>query len=112
MGKRIKYPGITQNLFIETMSLIEKQFRHDSECNKAFKVIMHDDYVSCYDNDSIFKAAINILEHLMNDEDKWIDYFIYELDFGAKYREGSVRRKDGSFIDLSNSLGLWIFLNE
>lgn len=46
----------------------------------------------------------------MKDEYDWIDYFMYELDFGEKYYDGCVLDKDKSIIDLSKRRKIiWIF---
>ena len=38
---------------------------------------------------------INVLESEMNDCDKWIEYYTYELDFGNNYKDGCVIENDG-----------------
>lgn len=56
--------------------------------------------------------VIRLLELLTEDKLKDIDYFIYELDFGRGYQEGSITRKDGSYIDLSTADKLYDYLVE
>lgn len=49
----------------------------------------------------------------MNDEhkDSWIEYYIYELNYGKDYRPGCATDKDGN-IDLSDAGALWEFLKK
>ena len=51
----------------------------------------------------------------MNDENgehSWIEYFLWELDFGNKNKELQVFRQDNSIIDLSDAGKLYDFLME
>lgn len=45
-----------------------------------------------------------------NKYDSWISYFVYELGFGEKYKEGCATEEDGTIIDLGNSEKLYDFL--
>lgn len=40
----------------------------------------------------------------------WIDYYIYELDFGAEYTDKSCTYKNGDVIDISTPEALYDFL--
>lgn len=103
---------IDKQLFIETIEAIEKQYRHDQKCNEAFKTILPNDYVSGYDNHLLSNQLTKLLQLAMNDAHKysWIEYFMWELDFGSKYKEGYATNKDGSNIDLSTAGALYDFL--
>jgi len=103
---------ITKELFIETMNMIEKQMEHDHKCNNAFSIILPNDYTSGYDSHWIFNQLLKLIKLAFNDDNKdsWIDYYIWDLEFGVKYREGSCTNADGSIIDLSNTENLYEFL--
>lgn len=103
---------MTKELFIETIEALRLQSEYDSKCSEAFNVILPNDYVSNYDNHWLTNQLIKLLQVEMNDEtrDSWIEYYIYELEFGVKYREGCARYKDGSNIDLSDAGKLYDFL--
>lgn len=47
-----------------------------------------------------------------NKYDSWISYFVYELEFGKKYEEGTITYKDGTIVDLGNSEKLYDFLTK
>lgn len=55
---------------------------------------------------------IELLSILMNDKYEWIDYWIYELDFGAKANEADCKDKDGNVIPLDTIEDLWNVLND
>jgi len=102
----------TKDMFTEAINEIEKQYNHDRNCSEAFKVILPNDHTSGYDNHWLQNKLIEILQIAMNDNHKhsWIEYYIWELDFGKKYNKGCVTYKDGGNIDLSNSAALWDLL--
>jgi len=71
--------------FSEIMEKIKKQIEIDRKCSDAFSTLLPNDYVSGYDNNNLFTALIKLLETIYNDQEtKWIDYFIWELDFGKE----------------------------
>jgi transcription elongation factor GreA-like protein len=84
--------NITKELFIESIKMIQKQYEIDSECSKAFKKLLPNDYVSGYDNNNLYSQLIKILQILTKDDEQnsWIDYYIWELEFGKKYKDGHV----------------------
>lgn len=42
--------------------------------------------------DPMFDMIVDLLEICFNDKEKWIYYWVIELDFGDKYRDGMIRR--------------------
>ena len=106
----------SRELFVETVEAIESQYRHDENCAKAFKVLLPSDYTSGYDNHFINNQLIKIIQVALNDSNmdnsqSWIEYFMFELDFGKKYEVGMVTNTDKSPIDLSDVGRLWDYLN-
>ncbi|MFW6243413.1 MAG: hypothetical protein ACOC2W_04570 [bacterium] len=101
---------INKRDFIDAMESIKQQFRHDEKCSKAFSVILPNDYISSYDNTSIVNGFIDLLKILMNDDESWIDYYIYELDFGDRYKNGDVVSEYGEEIQLKTFNDLYAFL--
>ena len=55
-------------------------------------------------------AVVRILQNVFNDKNAWISYFLYELDWGEKYKDGCITDTDGSFIRLSTIGELYEFL--
>ena len=114
--KKKKFGSITftKKMFIETINDIQKQYEHDSKCGDAFSVILPEDFITSYDNHYIFNSLLEIIKIAFNDnhEDSWIDYYIYELDFGKKFKMGMVTDKNNNDCDLSNAETLYKFLKE
>lgn len=54
-------------------------------------------------------ALVSLLEHLSNDDDEWIRYYIYELDYGKKYEPGTVKI-DSKPVKLETIEDLWNLL--
>lgn len=108
---------ISKELFIESINAIKQQSELDSKCTDAFRTILQQDYISGYDNSVVVGQMIKLLEELTGDKKEpvagsWIEYFIYELDFGSKYKKGDVRGKDGTIIPLATSEDLWKLLSK
>lgn len=103
----------SREFFIETINQLEKQYNHDTKCSEAFRVILPNDFISNYNNHFITNQLVKVIKIAMNDNHKesWIEYFMYELEFGKHYKEGCATLKDGTNIDLSNAGSLWDFLN-
>ncbi len=57
-------------------------------------------------------VVVKLLSKLMEDSGEWIEYFIYELDYGSKYIEGCITKENGEIIKLSNSEELYDLLIE
>lgn len=80
-------------LFRNSRESIENDF-----CNAASLQISHESVV------------VNLLKKLMNDKHEWIEYFIYELDYGRSYEPGMISESDGTNIDLSTAEKLYSYL--
>ena len=57
---------------------------------------------------SVIKLLHNIFGEA--DRDEWIDYFCFELDFGKKWKEGTITEKDGTDIKLETPEDLYNYL--
>ena len=53
---------------------------------------------------------LSLLEFIFNDKEEWISYWIYELDWGKEYEDGSILNKNGSVIKLETEKELYDFL--
>ena len=54
--------------------------------------------------------VIRLLENMFNDKSGDICYFIYELDYGRKYKKGMITEADGTDIDFSTVEKLYDYL--
>ena len=58
-------------------------------------------------------ALVDLLEVIMDDnEDEWISYFCYELDFGNEWCEGCCTDEKGNDIPLQTIDDLWNVLTK
>lgn len=103
---------ITKKLFIEVISALKKQSDHDSKCTDAFNIILPEDRVVGYDNNIIMLQLITLLKLSFKDDSDWIDYYIYEIDFGRDYVEGCVLSKEKKPIPLATPSDLWNLLQD
>lgn len=58
------------------------------------------------------ETATDLLSLIFCDEDRWIDYYVYELNFGESYQPGMVERADGTEIPLETVEDLYKLLTE
>ena len=59
--------------------------------------------------DPMFDMIVDILEICFNDKEKWIEYWVMELDFGDNYRDGMIWRGNQT-IPLKTAKDLYYFL--
>ena len=99
---------ISKELFIESIQEIEKQHKHDQSCSEAFRKILPNDHISGYDNSLLQNQLLKILKVLTSDDhkDSWIEYYIWELDFGEKYKDGCIK-VGGKDFELKTTGDLW-----
>ena len=102
----------TKDMFIKAINEIEKQYNHDRKCAEAFKVLLPNDYTSGYDNHWLQNQLIEILKIAMNDahKDSWIEYYLWELDFGRKWEKDSIKINGKNF-KLQTACDLWDLLS-
>lgn len=98
---------MTKELFIETIEALRCQYEHDRKCSHAFQIILPDTHVGLYDNHWTNNQLVKLLQVAMKDEhkDSWIEYYLFELDFGKNYKPGCATDNDGD-IDLSHAGGV------
>ena len=103
---------ITKELFKSSMEALQQQREHDAKCTKALKVVFPADHIICgYNNDVLEEALIAMLKQTTDDDEHigWIDYYIYELDFGRSWKESSITI-DNEPIRLQTIDDLWELL--
>lgn len=104
--------NISKKSFIESIQEVKTQWEHDIECSKAFQILLPHDYTTSYDNNILYKIILKLLKDLTNDENDWIYYYIYDLEFGTKYHSGMVKDSNLNDIELKTIEDLWNILNE
>lgn len=100
---------ISKELFVEVINDMERAERYQSDLNDFFRSHDTDGYIFQPD------CSVSVLRLLHNffgkaDENDWISYFCFELNFGKAYKPGCVTDKNNNNIDLSNAESLYDFL--
>ena len=108
---------MTKELFIRAIEAIKKQRDHDVEMAKHLGAAFPNAFEANLlpNNESLQNMLIEILQIEMNDIEKakyqptWIEYFCWELDFGAEnYRLGVFVNDEE--VPMSNAAELYDFL--
>lgn len=104
---------ITKEMFVETINILKEQNDKDRKFGKALGE-MFDTYPLSYSYQNVEAQLIKLLQVQFDDDhkDSWIDYYIYELEFGSKYKKGCAKYKNGKNINLSTAAYLYDFLIE
>lgn len=69
-------------------------------------------YADCFHPlSTIIDKFIELLSRVTNDNNNWISYFIFELDFGAKWKSGMVSDSEGD-VPLETIDDLYEMLNK
>lgn len=55
---------------------------------------------------------LSLLKGIFQDKSDWIDYFIYDLQYGEKYTDGMITYENGDFVKLANVDDLYALLTE
>ena len=85
---------------------VDKLFRNSREniendfCNAAALQISHE------------SSVVFLLKRIMYDQYEYIDYFIYEPDYGRKYESGMITDENGQDIDIHTSKLLYDFISD
>lgn len=102
---------ISKKQFSDAIEAIKKQFDHDRNCAEKIKEVYKDAFQAnlLYDNSFVVAGILKLLKDIFKDEAGWIEYFIYEMDFGSKdlgVWRGEIK------VDLSDAGKLYDFLIE
>lgn len=103
---------IIKPLFKSAIRALQQQRDHDRKCTKALATVFPADHIICgYDTHVVEEMLVAILKQAMDDDHKhsWIDYYIYELDFGRSWKESSITI-DNKSIRLQTIDDLWELL--
>lgn len=102
---------ISKETFIEAINNIEKQHKIESNFSLAVNKYFSQDIDNSLPRNYIVDSLVKILQQHFKDEhsESWIEYFLWELDFGKK--ESKITVKGKPFVlktpeDLYNLLNL------
>jgi len=103
---------MNKKLFIKTINAIKKQQNYDDKVakllSKAFPNSTSADFYP--EKNYLQKALVDILVSELEDKGEWIEYFIWELEFGKENKRLKAYGVDGEEIPLKNASDLYDFL--
>lgn len=99
---------INREEFSEILSKLKQSYNFLGELNDLFSKYKREDLVF---STGLEDTVVKILEILFKDkETQWIAYWVWELDFGEKYKDGCVSESDGTNIPLRTAENLYDLL--
>lgn len=100
---------MNKELFVSTINELKAL---DKEQNEFYDILhkIDDEFGGCLIHNKTITMVENLLKQLMNDEDDYIGYYMWELYFGEKYYEGVITEADGTPIPLSTAEDLYNLL--
>ena len=93
--------------FCEVMNGYKSMFDFTDEMNELFDKYKVDGNIY---PPLCTSTVIDLLEFIFNDENQWINYWIFELEFGKDYKDGDAKDADGSNIPLKTVEDLYELL--
>lgn len=99
---------LSKDEFVKVMTNIKQIYDKDMEISMFFWNNMACNPETPYDD--LMREFLYLLKRIFNDEDDWIGYYIYELEFGESYQDGMIHDVDGSNIKLKTYEDLYDIL--
>lgn len=98
----------TKKLFISTIDALDKQYRLDSKNAESIGEVFETMGIAHYNNGAITGSLMAILQAEFPPIGSHcdIEYFMWELDFGRKWKPGMVTYK-GKDIKMKTAADLW-----
>ena len=92
--------NITREQFVKLMQKIQKKSDMLDDLNRLF--VKYDTDIMIFASEDL-DVAVEALHLAVGeaDEDEWISYYCWELDFGREWETGMVWDKDGNDIPLA-----------
>ena len=109
---------MTKDLFVKSILALKAQFEHDNKISEKLSEVFPNAFEAnlLYDNHWLRNSLIENLQIAMNDEfdtqfkQSWIEYFCFDLNFGAENNKLKVFDKNKKEIPMSTPEQLYDFL--
>lgn len=107
---------MTRELFIKAINALEEQIKYDISVSEKLAEVFPNAYKANLlpDNHILHNMLLELLQEAMNDkvtnplvEISWIEYYMYELDFGKENHRLKVYDKNKKEIPMSNASELY-----
>ena len=105
---------ITKEKFVKVIEHIKQHNELEGNLCSALEAMSPENYCCAFVYSKYETLAIDLLKEALglDEEIDWIEYFIYELEFGTKFQLGCVVEADGKAVDLSTPEALYDYLME
>lgn len=104
---------ITLEQFKKIISAIKEQNEIDQEVSKSLEKLC-DSWVMFQCKNKVYPLVTILLKEVFNDRGDWINYWMWDCDFGKKYGRGKgelcAREKSGKYIDIKTIEKLYKYL--
>lgn len=104
---------ISKQKFIEIINKLKTVNDFVYETNQKARQLKETIISDFFDADSLIIShetiVIELLENIFNDGNI-LSWWIYDLDYGRKYKDGCITEENGDFIDLSTAEKLYDYL--
>jgi len=98
-----------KRVFEESIEAIERKVYFEEKFNDLLKEADADGYVFFGEIDCLL---LKVWSLILGDKSDWISYFCWELDFGKKWKPGTIEDENGKDIKLQTVEDLWVILSE
>jgi len=101
---------MNKETFKKAIKALEEQDKHDDKCSKAISIVYPNAFgVNLwYDNSILVDAILELLKAELGAASDWIEYYIYECDFGKNPNEVRVGKDVYNLDSVDN---LWNLIN-
>ena len=84
--------------FRKYMTMFKEMLILDDKLNDVLCEISPD--FGGYHNSQAITLFLDMIKEMVKDKCEWIEYYIWELDWGKNWQEGMVTEKDGTDVPL------------
>lgn len=101
---------ITFEQFSDCIETIQNEMEREDKINDVLSDEFALERTMLYN--PLLAEYIKLLRSVFDDENDWIDYYVYDLDFGKDYHDGDVQDENGQNIPLLTVEDLYNLLIE
>lgn len=102
--------NITKKQFVAAMGAIRSQQKRDDGISNSLSEVCGE-RVPFFGGGHGLAGLMKLLKELTRDECSWIEYFIYDMDYGKKWKPSSITI-DGKSVSLKTSSDLYNVLSD
>jgi hypothetical protein len=102
-----------KKLLENSLKILKSQSNYDKDFSHHMNFLFPNAFeANLLPTNYLYELVFNLLEYIFQDYDKWIEYFVYELNFGQKNITGELKifDKNKKEIPLSTIDDLYNFL--